>query len=87
MIEWLLFILLPGMLGALMLFASLRIRKKRLKSIILATLIAIMILTLYFLLVFTRYNAPDVRFNQFVVGGVIGLFFMMISLHWFSKSE
>jgi uncharacterized MnhB-related membrane protein len=74
-------------IGGLMVLVTYRIKEKRRLGIMLALLILLHILSLYLLLVFTRYNAPDVRFNQFVVGGVIGLIFMMVALHRQSKLE
>jgi len=75
----------PSVLGGLMLLVRLRVQGKHRQAIMLILLNLLMILALYLLLVFTRYNAPDVRFNQFVVGGVIGLILGLIALHRQSK--
>ena len=87
MTVWILFILVPSLLGGLMIFATCRVQDKRRLGIVLAILNLLMILGLLLLVYNAGDNAPEVRFNQFVVGGVIGLILGLIALHRQSKLE
>ena len=87
MTAWILFILVPSVLGGLMILVTYRIQSKRRLGIMLAMLILLMILVLLLLVYNAGDEDPNVRFYQFVVGGVIGNVFMVVALHRQSKLE
>lgn len=87
MTAWILFIVVPSVIGVMMLLVRLFIQGWRRQGIILIACNATNILALLLLLRFARDQSPDVRFAQFMTGAVIALLFGLAIIHWASKKK
>ena len=87
MTAWILFIVVPSVIGAVMLLVRLFVQGWRKQGIILLACNITNILALYLLLRFTRDQSPDVRFAQLMVGAVIAMISALTIISWASKKE